>query len=117
MAKIIVCGGGMTGLCAATMLARDGHSVTLLEADTARVPATASEAWEAWDRPGVTQFNQPHGLLPRFRQVCDEELPGLTGRLLEAGCITVDLIHEHAFPPGITDKTPRPCDATRPYDR
>jgi hypothetical protein len=27
---------------------------------------------------------QPHNLFPRFRQVCDEELPGMTERLLAA---------------------------------
>jgi len=110
MARIIICGGGTTGLCAGTMLARDGHDVMLLEADAADVPGTAGDAWSAWDRPGVSQFNQPHGFLARFRQVCDEELPGLTDRLLAAGCIGFDLVHADAFPPGIADKTPRPVD-------
>jgi hypothetical protein len=38
----------------------------------------------------VPQFRQPHVLLTRFRRVCDEELPGLTDRLLAAGCVRLD---------------------------
>lgn len=111
MAKIIICGGGMIGLCAATMLARDRHHVTVLEADAAGVPATPSEAWERWERPGISQFRQPHNLLARFRMVSDQELPGLTDQFLRAGCLWVDSLDEYSFPPTITDKSPRQSDA------
>jgi hypothetical protein len=90
------------------MLAQDGHQVTVFEADLAGVPATPSEAWESWERKGVAQFRQPHNLFARFRQVCDEELPGMTTGLLAAGCVWVDYLK--ALPPGISDREPRPGD-------
>ena len=76
MSRIVVCGGSVIGLTTAMMLAADGHEVTVLEADPAEVPAAGPGAWDVWRRRGVAQFRQPHSLLARFRQVCDEELPG-----------------------------------------
>jgi 2-polyprenyl-6-methoxyphenol hydroxylase-like FAD-dependent oxidoreductase len=108
MGSIVVCGGGVIGLLSAMMLARDGHQVTVVEADSADVPATPGEAWESWQRKGVAQFRQPHNLFSRFRQVCDEELPDMTDRLLAAGCVWRDPL---APPPAtLTDREPRPGD-------
>jgi 2-polyprenyl-6-methoxyphenol hydroxylase-like FAD-dependent oxidoreductase len=108
MGSIVVCGGSVIGLSTAMMLARDGHQVTVLETDPDDVPSGPGEAWASWQRKGVAQFRQPHNLFARFRQVCDEELPGLTQRLLVAGCVQVDPLE--SLPPGIPDHAPRPGD-------
>ncbi len=108
MASIIVCGGGMIGLSVAMMLAQDGHEVTVLEADAHAVPATPLQAWEGWERKGVAQFRQPHNLFARFRQVCDNELPGMTDRLEAAGLAWTDPLA--VLPRGITDREPRAGD-------
>jgi 2-polyprenyl-6-methoxyphenol hydroxylase-like FAD-dependent oxidoreductase len=108
MGSIIVCGGSMIGLSTALMLARDGHQVTVLEADPDGAPSTPAGAWEDWKRKGVAQFRQPHNLFARFRRVCDEELPGMTERLLAAGCVWVDYLSK--TPPTVTNWEPQPGD-------
>jgi 2-polyprenyl-6-methoxyphenol hydroxylase-like FAD-dependent oxidoreductase len=110
VSKVVLCGGGVIGLCAAAMLGRDGHSVTVLEADTVAQPAVPLEGWEAWQRPGVAQFRQPHSINSRFRMISDQELPGLTEDLLRAGCVLVDYLDSRSLPPTMMDRAPRPGD-------
>jgi 2-polyprenyl-6-methoxyphenol hydroxylase-like FAD-dependent oxidoreductase len=108
MSSIVICGGSVVGLSTAMMLARDGHDVTVLESDEPGAPGSPEEAWSRWDRRGVPQFHQPHNLFPAFREVADQELPGLTERLLAAGCVWVDYLE--TAPPTLSDRDPRPGD-------
>ncbi len=105
MASIVVCGGSAVGLSLAMMLAGDGHRVTVLERDAGPPPG---DPWDVWARPGVSQFHQPHNLLPRSRIILDEELPGTVDRLEAAGCVWVDWLA--VMPPLIRDRSPRPGD-------
>jgi 2-polyprenyl-6-methoxyphenol hydroxylase-like FAD-dependent oxidoreductase len=107
MAAIVVCGGSMIGLLTAAMLADDGHDVTVLESDAELPPARPADAWETWRR-GVPQFRRPHNLMPRFREVSDAELPGLTDALRAAGLYEWDMLAN--LPPLVTDRNPRPGD-------
>lgn len=113
MGSIVVCGGGAVGLIAAMMLSRDGHDVTVLETDSHPAPRTGEEAWASWGRKGVAQFHQPHVFLTRFRDVIDAELPGLTDRLLAAGCVWVNYLSTP--PPSLSDWTSRPDDERMAY--
>ena len=91
MAEILVLGAGLNGLSTAMLLARDGHQVTVLERDPAEAPE-AGQAWEAWDRRGVSQFRLPHVMLPRWREVMERELPEVLDEVLGAGGLRPNLL-------------------------
>lgn len=107
--SILIIGGGICGLGAALLLARDGHEVTLLERDPDPPPDSPERAWEAWTRKGVAQFRQPHNFMPGLRLLLEAELPDLQDALSRAGASRFDLLHP--LPPSITDRSPRAIDA------
>jgi len=108
MSDVLVLGGGICGLATAMLLARDGHSVRVLERDAEEVPGSVEDAWQAWDRRGVAQFRQTHNLHPRVRHLLDAELPDVRDQLVHHGAYRLDMIGE--LPPTITDRDPRPGD-------
>ncbi|WP_211361930.1 FAD-dependent oxidoreductase [Pseudonocardia cypriaca] len=88
---VLVIGAGMSGLCAAMLLARDGHHVTVLERDPAP-PPVPQDAWGHWDRRGCAQFRLPHYMLPRFRRLLEAELPDVAAALVAAGAARYDVV-------------------------
>ncbi len=85
MAEIVIAGAGVVGLGTATLLARDGHHVTVLERDPASPPSSPEDAWSDWNRRGVNQFRLPHYLLARYRLIVDAELPEVAAAIEAAG--------------------------------
>lgn len=108
MSDVVVMGGGPIGLATAMLLGNDGRKVIVLEKDASPAPASASEAWERWERKGVAQFRQSHYMQPKFRHLLDEELPLVRKELQALGGRRHSLIG--MFASTIQDRSPRPGD-------
>ena len=91
MARIVMIGGGVVGLCSSVLLAKDGHEVTVLERDPAP-PTDPGEAWTSWERRGVNQFRMLHAFLPGFYNVMSAEAPEITSALAAAGALSLNVI-------------------------
>lgn len=105
---LAVVGGGMAGMLAALVLARDGHTVTVYERDDTDLPDTADEAFDEWDRRGAPHARQSHALLARLRRFLRERAPDVLDALIEQGATELSI--ERILPPDITDRAPRPGD-------
>jgi 2-polyprenyl-6-methoxyphenol hydroxylase-like FAD-dependent oxidoreductase len=86
---VTVLGGGVAGLSAAVMMARDGHRVTLVERDEFDI-GPAEDA-PRWHRKGIPHFLQPHAFIPRGRAELREHLADVYTTLLEVGAYNVDI--------------------------
>lgn len=104
----MVIGGGVVGLSAAMMLARDGCDVTVLERDNDAVPGSPGSAWQDWDRRGIAQFRQPHYMHAAGCQLLATLLPEVKDALLSAGGTAFDALA--LLPPFIEDRAPRDGD-------
>jgi 2-polyprenyl-6-methoxyphenol hydroxylase-like FAD-dependent oxidoreductase len=82
---VLVIGGSVSGLGAALALSNRGHRVTILEADSAPLPESHTEAFERWDRRGSPQTRHSHALLARLRNLIRTHAPDLLDELLACG--------------------------------
>jgi len=108
MARVVVLGGGVIGQCTGMMLADQGCDVTVLERDDGLVPSSPGEAWQAWDRPGVAQFRQPHYLHPAGARILESRLPEVWQALDRAQAARFSPLD--IMPPFIADRSPRDGD-------
>lgn len=102
--RIVVIGGGLSGLAAAILLGRDGHRVTVLERDVRPPAATPDEAFATWERAGVAQFRHSHTFLARLTCVMRERFPEVLQLLRAHGALELPLTVN--LPPGL-DLGPR----------
>ena len=105
---IAVVGGGMAGLLAALMLARDGHHVAVFERDDTDVPDSADCAFDGWNRSGAPHARQSHAILARLRQILRRRAPDVLDALIEQGATELGV--EQILPPDIADRASRPGD-------
>jgi 2-polyprenyl-6-methoxyphenol hydroxylase-like FAD-dependent oxidoreductase len=96
MGSAIVIGAGPAGLAMGMMLTEAGIDVVILEKDEEPVPTSTDGAW-GWQRPGVAQFRQSHGLLSRGLQILRSRMPQVVEHLERFG----------AHPFTMTDSPPR----------
>lgn len=108
MSRIVVVGGGVSGLGAALALGRGGHRVTVLERDDTPLPPTPDAAF-AWDRRGAPQVRHSHAFLARLRNLLRDDYPDVYDDLLRNGA--TELRFGDALPPTLDGFTPEPGDA------
>jgi 2-polyprenyl-6-methoxyphenol hydroxylase-like FAD-dependent oxidoreductase len=85
--KIAIVGGGLSGLLAGLVLARQEHAVTVVECDPGPPAADPEAVFERWARRGVAQARQPHLFLGRSVRVLRNVAPDVLHELLDAGAL------------------------------
>ncbi|MDO9175188.1 MAG: FAD-dependent oxidoreductase, partial [Actinomycetota bacterium] len=82
--RVIVVGGGVSGLGSALVLARQGHDVTVVERDDTPMPSSADEAFD-WDRRGAPQVRHSHAFLARLVGLLRRDYADIYAQLLHEG--------------------------------
>jgi len=105
--KVIVVGGGVSGLGSALALARRGHEVVVVERDHTPMPTSPDEAFE-WDRRGAPQVRHSHAFLGRLCNLLRKGYPDVYAALLAAGA--TELPFGRDLPPEMTNYEPQADD-------
>lgn len=82
---ILIAGAGIAGLMAAMALARDDRSIVVVDRDSPPPDLSVEQAFETWERKGVTQLRHSHVFLGRLVKLIRERHPKLWTTLLENG--------------------------------
>ena len=101
--KIIVAGGGVSGLMSALALGRAGHEVVVVERDGNAVPPTAGDAFSTWQRPGAPHVRHSHAFLARLRALLRDRAPDVLAALLDAGATEIRV--DEMMPATMGDRT------------
>lgn len=108
MGSVVIMGAGPAGLAMGMLLSEEGIDVTVLDKDPTEPPDSSREAWEEWQRPGVAQFRQPHGLLPSGREIIETRLPRVYRHLSDLGAHRFNILDPP--PPTFNEWNPTPED-------
>jgi len=81
----VVIGGSIAWLITSLALARDGHSVTILEKDSTPMPDSPAQAFALWKHHGAPQVMHSHAFLGRMHNMIRDREPELLSKLLEYG--------------------------------
>lgn len=105
--RILVVGGGVSGLATALKLGRQGHEVLVIERDDTPMPDDPDAAFD-WDRPGAPQVRHSHAFLARLRNLLQTHEPDVLAQLFAAGASEIRFGED--LPPTMTNFEPQPDD-------
>lgn len=101
--QVAIVGGSAAGLTAALMLAREGHTVDVVDGDPLDPAADPEEAARSVVRPGAPHLAQVHQLMPLARNLLSEHLPDVYAGLLRAGGVESPVTDR--MPPSLADRS------------
>lgn len=105
--RVLVVGGGVSGLSTALKLGRQGYDVVVIERDDTPMPDDPDAAFD-WDRRGAPQVRHSHAFLARLRNLLQTHEPDVLEKLFAAGASEIRFGED--LPPTMTNFEPQPDD-------